>query len=225
MKNNKLQKYRRSFLGTVVVFLTFLLLFGCDRDKNTDKNEKKSAITTMEVTTSCTTSTTISTTSNLTTSSTTTTTSTTTTELMMTEIATTIVWESIAPIEPTYVEPQTEYISLPIQNENGYSENDAILLAQLINKEASASYDGKVAVGSVVINRANYFGQSITDVIYAPNQFTTAYSLGYYTTDDYNAAVQVLTNGSVNNAFYFDGCHPDHLNHFRDINNNYVGAW
>ena len=46
-----------------------------------------------------------------------------------------------------------------------------------------------------------------------------------YTDADYQAAVQVLTNGSVNNAYYFDGCHPDGLNHFRDINNNYVGAW
>ena len=204
--------------GASALTLSFLLLCasGCHGGENTDKS-KIQPITT-EVSTTCTTS-------SLTTSSTTTSTSTTTTELTTTELITTIVWESIVPTEPVYVEPQVEYIPPVTENEGGYSESDAILLAQLINKEASATYDGKVAVGSVVINRSNYYGQSISDVIYAPNQFTTAYSLGYYTTDDYNAAVQVLTSGSVNNAFYFDGCHPDHLNHFRDINNNFVGAW
>lgn len=122
--------------------------------------------------------------------------------------------------EPVYVEPVTEaYIS------TGYNENDAILMAQVINKEASASYDGKLAVASVIVNRSNYFGQSITDVVYAPNQFSVVGYLGSYTDADYQAAVQVLTNGSVNNAYYFDGGHSDCLNHFRDINNNYIGAW
>ena len=227
----KLSSRYRSLLakGASVLTFSFLLLFGtgCKGGENTDKNKVQP--TTTEVSTTCTTSLTTSTSSSLTTSSTTTNTSTTTTELTTTEQIVTTAWENLVQTEPVYVEPQIEYVQ-PIteyvtQNDFGYSESDAVLLAQLINKEASATYDGKVAVGSVVINRANYYGQSITDVIYAPGQFTTAYSLGYYTTDDYNAAVQVLTSGSVNNAFYFDGAHPDHLNHFRDINNNYVGAW
>lgn len=104
-------------------------------------------------------------------------------------------------------------------------ESDVILMAQVINKEASASYDGKLAVASVIANRSNYFGQTIPEVIYAPNQFSVVGNLGTYTTDDYNAALQVLTSGSVNNAYYFDGGHSDGLNHFRDINNNYIGAW
>lgn len=222
----KLSSRYRSLLvkGASVLTFSFLLLFGtgCKGGENTDKKETQPITT--EVSTTCT-STTTSTSSSSTTSSTTTSTSTTTTVLTTTEQIVTTAWESIVQTEPVYVEPQTESITFATEYEVGYSESDAVLLAQLINKEASATYDGKVAVGSVVINRANYYGQSITDVIYAPGQFTTAYSLGYYTTDDYNAAVQVLTSGSVNNAFFFDGAHPDHLNHFRDINNNYVGAW
>ena len=137
-----------------------------------------------------------------------------------------IVWENTVPIEqePVYIPPVTEvYVEQPYNG--GYSESDAILMAQVINKEASASYDGKLAVASVIVNRSNYFGQTISDVVYAPNQFSVVGYLGTYTDADYQAAVQVLTNGSVNNAYYFDGCHPDGLNHFRDINNNYVGAW
>lgn len=126
--------------------------------------------------------------------------------------------------QPVYVPPVTETYVEPVQN-FGYSESDAILMAQVINKEASASYDGKVAVASVILNRSNYYGQSISDVVYAPNQFSVVGNLGSYTDADYQAAVQVLTSGSVNNAYYFDGCHPDGLNHFRDINNNYIGAW
>lgn len=124
------------------------------------------------------------------------------------------------------VATESVYVEPVIQNESvGYNEADAILIAQVINKEASATYDGKLAVASVIVNRSNYFGQSITDVVYAPNQFSVVGYLGSYTDADYQAAVQVLTNGSVNNAYYFDGGHSDCLNHFRDINNNYIGAW
>lgn len=221
-----------SLLGAAALAITFLLfcVTGCRIGKNTDKNtiQPKSGEVTI-----CTTSTTASTSSSLTTSSTHTSTKTTMATTTTTETTQTIVQENIVPTEPViqyiavttvYTPPVTEYVE-PIANNADYSESDAILLAQLINKEASATYDGKVAVGSVVINRSNYYGQSISEVIYAPNQFSVIGYLGTYTDTDYQAAVQVLTTGSVNNAFYFDGCHPDHLNHFRDINNNYIGAW
>lgn len=106
------------------------------------------------------------------------------------------------------------------------NESDVVLLAQLINKEASVNYYGKLMVGSVVLNRANYYGISIADVIYAPNQFTTAYSLGWYSDDDYSAAQEVLSYGSVDTtAFYFTGGYADCLNHFQDFNFNYIGAY
>ena len=224
MKNSKLQKYRRSFMGTVMAIFSFLFLFGCDKGKNTDKDEIQPTVTT-EVTTSCTTSTMTFTSSSSTTSFITTSTTMTTTELTMTmAIPKMTVWLNTAqietkPIETAYVEPA------PTQSNVNYSESDAVLMAQVINKESSASYEGKVAVASVILNRSNYYGQSISDVIYAPGQFAVVGYLGSYTDDDYQAAVQVLTNGSANNAYYFDGCHPDGLNHFRDINNNYIGAW
>ena len=210
---------RRSLTGAAVCAISFLLVCGTGCHSGKDTGSEVIQPTTTEVTTCL--STTTSTATN---------TSTTTTSA---EITTTITAETILMIQPTvvnpttavqiepYVEPVTEYVAEPL----GYNEADAILMAQVINKEASASYDGKLAVASVIVNRSNYFGQSITDVVYAPNQFSVVYNLGSYTADDYNAAVQVLTNGSVNNAYYFDGCHEDRLNHFRDINNNYIGAW
>lgn len=194
-----------------------------------------------EVSDVCTTSLMTSTSSTSTTSSTTTTTKTTTTTTVTTTTKmteTTTSQMTVVVTEPTteYVEPEVEPeptpeptpepIPQPVEEPvyNSYSESDAVLLAQLINKEASASYDGKVAVGSVVINRANYYGQTISQVIYAPGQFTTCYSLGYYTDTDYQAAVQVLTYGSNNSAYFFNGCHPDCLNWFYDLNYTYLFA-
>lgn len=220
-------KVRSLLFGGAIAIITLIsVLFAyasCLHDK-TDTG-KSSSVT--EVTT-CTTTTTTSTTSNSTTSSTTTSTTTTTTTaeivLMTVPIATSQTIAVAIETQPVYVPPATEAYVEPVQN-FGYSESDAILMAQVINKEASASYDGKVAVASVILNRSNYYGQSISDVVYAPNQFSVVNNLGSYTDADYQAAVQVLTSGSVNNAYYFDGCHPDGLNHFRDINNNYIGAW
>lgn len=123
------------------------------------------------------------------------------------------------PTEPVYVQEPVEQVQpLP------YNESDAVLLAQLINKESSVNWDGMIAVADCVVNRANINGLTISQVIYAPGQFTTAYSLGYYNTDNYNAAVQVLTYGSTNTAIYFfDGNHGG-LNWFYDINRNYLFA-
>lgn len=211
---------RRSLTGAAVFAISILLLAltGCKQSKDTDVSKIKQPTTTTEVSTTCTTSTMMSTTTTSTTSSTTT--GTTTTELMTTAVVPT----TTVQVNTVQIEPVTECVP-PTAEPVGYNEADAILMAQVINKEASATYDGKLAVASVIVNRSNYYGQSIADVVYAPNQFSVVYNLGSYTEDDYNAAVQVLTGGSVNNAYYFDGCHPDRLNHFRDINNNYIGAW
>lgn len=213
----------------IITIISVLLIYvSCSHDK-TDTGKKSSR---PEVTNSCTTTvSTTSTTSSSTTSSTTTSTSTTTTistaeTVLMTEpIETNQTIAAVIETQPVYTPPVTEAYIAPATNNGSYSESDAILMAQVINKESSATYDGKLAVASVILNRSNYYGQSITDVVYAPNQFSVVGYLGSYTDDDYNAAVQVLTNGSVNNAYYFDGNHPDRLNHFRDINNNYIGAW
>ena len=224
--NNTSRRYRSSLkwgAKAVIVFSLLLAGTGCHKDKDTrtEVNQPPTTEVTSCLSTKISTSTTSTNTSTNTTSTTTTTTTTAQTTLMIQPVTES---QTIAVVTEAYVAPVTEYVE-PVYSNSGYSDSDTVLLAQLINKEASATYDGKLAVASVVVNRSNYYGQSISDVIYAPNQFTTCYSLGYYTDADYQAAQEILTNGSVNNAFYFDGCHPDCKNWFRDINNNYIGAW
>lgn len=56
-----------------------------------------------------------------------------------------------------------------------YNKEEMELLARLIEAEAKGeSYEGKVAVGNVVINRvrSELFPNTIKDVIYAQNQFS-----------------------------------------------------
>lgn len=170
--------------------------------------------TTTTLTTSATTNTTSTTTSTSTTSTTSVTSANATSQTALT--TTELITSTLEQTTTTEAEPSVV----------SCNESDIVLLAQLINKEASTNYYGKLMVGSVVLNRANYYGISIADVIYAPNQFTTAYSLGYYTDDDYSAAQEILSYGSVDTtAFYFTGGYADCLNHFQDFNFNYIGAY
>ena len=223
MKKHKLQKYRHLLVrGGAVIAISFLLLAstGCKQSKDTGTIKTEQPTITTEVSATCTTSTMISTTTTSTTSSTTTSVTTTTsmaeTVLMTQPIE---VNQTIAAVtEPTtaWVEPEPVWTS----------EDDVILLAKLINHEASAAYDGKVMVGSCVVNRMNVKGMGVADVIFEAGQFTTAYSLTTYTDADYQAAQQVLTQGSADTRIYFfNGCHGDGLNWFYDINYNYLGAW
>lgn len=106
-----------------------------------------------------------------------------------------------------------------------YNENEAVLLAKLIHLEAARTWEGRIYVGSVVINRMAYYDDTMSEIIYAPGQFTTASRLNKYTADDYNAAVHVLTNGSVDTRlFFFDGNHSDGKNHFYDIKRKFIAA-
>lgn len=76
----------------------------------------------------------------------------------------------------------------PAEGEGGqahvtYTDEEFELLARVINAEAySEPFEGKVAVGNVIINRVQHpkFPNTIKDVVYAPNQFT------------------VVTNGHIN---------------------------
>lgn len=208
----------------------------CPHDKtDTDNFDSNVEVITTCTTTSITTSTLQKTT---TTESTTTTSPTTTTELMTTTdtTATTIVSVNTPVIEtqPYVVEVTTEVAVQPVEFRTveiepapvWMNEDDVVLLAKLINHESSATYDGKVMVGSCVVNRMNAKGMSVSEVIYEPYQFTTAYSLTTYTDTDYQVAQQVLTQGSADSRIYFfNGCHPDCKNWFYDINYNYLGAW
>lgn len=65
-----------------------------------------------------------------------------------------------------------------VQNSSVHASTDEVLLlAALIQCEAGGeSYEGKLAVGAVVMNRlrSGRYGSAISDVIYAPGQFTPA---------------------------------------------------
>lgn len=108
----------------------------------------------------------------------------------------------------------------------GYTEADVKLLASLINHESSFSDEGRLMVGSVVVNRMNNTGEGVYDTIAAPGQFTSPWGLNYYTDADYEAAEYILENGATNtDVYYFTGCHGDGLNWFTDYNGNWVGAY
>ena len=100
-----------------------------------------------------------------------------------------------------------------------FEEGDRKLLANLIYCEARGeSYEGKVAVGSVVINRvlSSVFPNTVVGVIYAPNQFapvtSTKNSLALALAEDkaarypdcYKAADEAMSGYSnVGNRVYF----------------------
>ena len=108
----------------------------------------------------------------------------------------------------------------------GCTEADVELLASLINHESSFSDEGRLMVGSVVVNRMNNTGDNVYDTIASPGQFTAPWGLNYYTDADYEAAEYVLENGATNtDVYYFTGCHGDGLNWFTDYNGNWVGAY
>lgn len=58
------------------------------------------------------------------------------------------------------------------------SEDEIELLAAILVCEAGSSYEGMVAVGAVIMNRlkSSRYPNSISGVIYAPGQFTPAYT-------------------------------------------------
>lgn len=199
---------RSSLTGTIAAVTTLLALCGSAAATN-----GSTEIAEIQPTTITTTSTsTIATTTTSTSQTTTTTEATTTTTTVAIPVETTVFTESVE------LETEPEIV--------WSSEDDVVLLAKLIHLESSETYEGKVAVGSCVVNRMNIKGVSLSDVIYESGQFTTAGYLSYYTDADYQAAQQVLTQGSADTRLYFfDGNHPDRKNHFRDINQNYIGAW
>lgn len=227
MKNGNSLRYRSLLArGVTALAISSLLLCGtgCRGGEDTGAEVIQPATTT-EVMTTCTTSTSTSSTTSFTTTitvaeltTTTTTAGTTLTIQPTTAIPTTAVVIEETPPEEVFVESEPTPVWA--------NEDDVILLAKLINHEASTSYDGKVMVGSCVVNRMNINGMSVSGVIFESGQFTTAYSLSTYNDLDYQAASQVLSQGSADSRIYFfDGCHGDGLNWFYDINYNYLGAW
>lgn len=85
-------------------------------------------------------------------------------------------------------EETTEEVNAPAIQETvnrgafSLSEEDITLIAAIVANEAgSEPYEGQVAVANVVLNRllSGYWGNTISGVVYAPNQFDVVYSAGF----------------------------------------------
>ncbi len=101
----------------------------------------------------------------------------------------------------------------PPSRGGSYSAEERYLLAQLINAEAAGEvFEGKVAVGAVVLNRIRdpRFPNTITDVIYEPWQFEPVLNGTLYlppSADSIRAADAALDGWDpVYGAVYF--CNP-----------------
>lgn len=106
-----------------------------------------------------------------------------------------------------------------------YSEEDLLLLAKIIDAEAgNESYEGQVAVGSVVINRVkdSRFPDTIEEVIYQPNQFgpVTTGKIDQIEPDEdaLRAAKQVLLGEDLlEDALYFFNPNRDSNEAFKNL--------
>lgn len=93
------------------------------------------------------------------------------------------------------------------------AQSDAYLLAAIIQCEAwGEPYDGKLAVGSVIMNRvrSSYFPNTVSGVIYQGGQFSPvasgrlAYRLEQGVDSDCMSAAQAVLGGmSTTNCLYF----------------------
>lgn len=115
----------------------------------------------------------------------------------------------ITVIDDMMINEEKEEEKLPIIN---YTEEEFNLLCRLIEAEAKGeSYQGKIAVANVVINRVkdSRFPNTITNVIYAPRQFSPVSNGAIYNTpseDSVNAATAALygeVQPEAKDAIYF----------------------
>ncbi len=93
------------------------------------------------------------------------------------------------------------------------AESDAYLLGAIIQCEAGGeSYDGKLAVGSVIMNRvrSSYFPNTVSGVVYQSGQFSPvasgrlAYCLEQGVSSDCMSAAQAVLGGTTTlNCLYF----------------------
>ncbi|MFR2471704.1 MAG: cell wall hydrolase, partial [Lachnospira sp.] len=94
-----------------------------------------------------------------------------------------------------------------------YDTSDLAMMAAIIECEAgNQSYEGKLAVGSVIVNRINSpkFGNTLQAVLYAPSQFSPVASgrfaivLARGADAECTKAAKEVLNGHITiNALYF----------------------
>lgn len=92
----------------------------------------------------------------------------------------------------------TEYEVAFYGTYNNLSEDDIRFLASVVTCEGgNESYECQMAIASVILNRMEYYGGTLQDIIFAEGQFDTAYKALY--TEPFESCVQavneVLQNG------------------------------
>lgn len=90
--------------------------------------------------------------------------------------------------------------------------DDEMLLLKVASCEAgNQGAEGMALVMSVVLNRASAYGCSISDVVYAPDQFAcinSSYWINDYIVSDAYEALRMIKDGYTSDAMYF--CTPSH---------------
>lgn len=171
----KFSKYRCSLVGTVAAIALTLLLGGqADaNDRSTDIKMEQPAITT-EVVTTCTTTTTSMTTSETTTTSTMTTTVTTT--MSVPESIVLIETEIVeAEQEPEEIIPTEEVFVEEVPSALPLSEQDYILIANVVSHEAGSSWIStyeRAQIVAAIMNRVadSRFPDTVDGVVHQPGQ-------------------------------------------------------
>jgi len=104
---------------------------------------------------------------------------------------------------------QLDTVKLPEVTIYSNHLQDATILAKLIHSEAgNQSREGKIAVGSVVMNRMKFYEKSLYNIIYQPGQFSGVHTRAFKKDPDpetYDIAIQVLSgeNNLPPSVLYF----------------------
>ena len=193
---------RRSLAGTALVAISLLTICGmaAASQRSTDTEVSQPMITTEVTSTECTTT---STTTNSTTSSTTTAETTTVSRIATT--TTTTVWENTPAIEtqPYVVEPQTE-TEVQSAGDLPISEQDYILIANVISHEAGSSWIStynRSQIVAAIMNRVSdsRFPNTVDGVVHQQGQM---FDVPYYRVD-YSGIGHEPIDEAIN--MYFSG--------------------
>lgn len=193
---------RRSLAGTALVAISLLTICGmaAASQRSTDTEVSQPTITTEVTSTECTTT---STTTNSTTSSTTTAETTTVSKIATT--TTTTVWENTPAIEtqPYVVEPQTE-TEVQSAGDLPISEQDYILIANVISHEAGSSWIStynRSQIVAAIMNRVSdsRFPDTVDGVVHQQGQM---FDVPYYRVD-YSGIGHEPIDEAIN--MYFSG--------------------
>lgn len=114
-----------------------------------------------------------------------------------TSMAEDIVTEEITTLEPETTVSETTVVGIPLPSETvpetemqpaylSLTEEERLIFATLIRLESGGcSYETKMAVASVVVNRMNMWNKTLRQVVFAKNQFSPAYLINRETGESY----------------------------------------